>query len=74
MGKKQTTSEWLNDDIPELADTQQFARVLGPRGNSQHEVEYTDGSQKLVVLPPKFRNLVWVKRGKYNSKLKDRVS
>ncbi|KAI8075016.1 hypothetical protein BC940DRAFT_328617 [Gongronella butleri] len=65
MGKKQTAEAALNTDDIELEQGQTFARVLGPRGNHQHEVEYTDGSRNLVTLQPKFRNLVWVKRGSY---------
>ncbi|CAO3689725.1 unnamed protein product [Rhizopus stolonifer] len=42
-----------------------YARSLGPRGNHQHEVEFADGEKTLVTLPPRFRNLVWVKRGHF---------
>ncbi|ORX60607.1 nucleic acid-binding protein [Hesseltinella vesiculosa] len=65
MGKKQTAELLLNIDDFQLQNGQQYAQVMGPRGNHQHEVEFTDGSRKLVTLPPKFRNLVWVKRGHF---------
>ncbi|KAI8994791.1 hypothetical protein BDB01DRAFT_774100 [Pilobolus umbonatus] len=64
MGKKQTTRDQLRDDI-EIKEGQMFARSLGPRGNHQHEVEFVDKTKKLVTLPPKYRNLVWLKRGHY---------
>ncbi|PIA13993.1 hypothetical protein COEREDRAFT_24921, partial [Coemansia reversa NRRL 1564] len=37
------------------------ACVLGPRGQHLHEVWFTT----LAQLPPKFRSIVWVKRGNY---------
>lgn len=63
MGKKQTARNQLDDDF-EITGEQTYARSLGPRGNHQHEVELMDGSKTLVTLPPKFRNVVWLKRGK----------
>jgi probable RNA-binding protein EIF1AD len=64
MGKKQTSRNQLDDHF-EVEGSQTYARSLGPRGNHQHEVEFTDGSKKLVTLPPRFRNVVWLKRGSY---------
>ncbi|KAI9356621.1 hypothetical protein BD770DRAFT_103528 [Pilaira anomala] len=64
MGKKQTSRNQLDDDF-EIEGNQTYARALGPRGNHQHEVEFIDGSKKLVTLPPKYRNVVWLKRGHY---------
>ncbi|KAF9436612.1 hypothetical protein BGZ76_003453 [Entomortierella beljakovae] len=51
--------------LPELEEGQQFARVLASRGKNIHEVQYKNGEDLLVNLPPKFRSLVWVKRGSY---------
>ncbi|KAF9314533.1 putative RNA-binding protein eif1ad [Podila horticola] len=62
--RKQATTDIITD-IPELEEGQQFARVLGSRGKSIHEVQFPDGAEILVNLPPKFRSLVWVKRGSY---------
>lgn len=64
MGKKQTARDQLDDDF-EIEQGQVYARSLGPRGNHQHEVEFIDGEKKLVTLPPRFRNVVWLKRGHY---------
>ncbi|CAO3640333.1 unnamed protein product [Mucor hiemalis] len=64
MGKKQTTRNQLDGDF-EIEGEQKYARSLGPRGNHQHEVEFTDGFKKLVTLPPRFRNVIWLKRGHY---------
>ena len=63
MGKKQTARDQLDDDF-EIEQGQVYARSLGPRGNHQHEVEFIDGEKKLVTLPPRFRNIEWLKRGK----------
>lgn len=60
--RKQATTDIITD-IPELEEGQQFARVLGSRGKNIHEVQFHDGAEILVNLPPKFRSLVWVKRG-----------
>ncbi|KAH8555176.1 hypothetical protein BGW37DRAFT_476071 [Umbelopsis sp. PMI_123] len=63
MGKKQTTRQ--AESTPELTSTQLIARVVGPRGKNMHEVQYADGQTILAILPPRFRNLIWVKRGHY---------
>ncbi|KAI8577667.1 hypothetical protein K450DRAFT_251183 [Umbelopsis ramanniana AG] len=63
MGKKQTTRQ--AESTPELTSSQVIARVVGPRGKNMHEVQYADGQTTLAVLPPRFRNLIWVKRGHY---------
>ncbi|KAI9285798.1 hypothetical protein BC943DRAFT_360011 [Umbelopsis sp. AD052] len=63
MGKKQTTRQ--AESTPELTSGQVIARVVGPRGKNMHEVQYADGQTTLAVLPPRFRNLIWVKRGHY---------
>lgn len=63
MGKKQTTRD--AESTPELTDNQLVARVLGPRGKNMHEVQFADGRTSLAILPPRFRNLIWVKRGHY---------
>lgn len=72
MGKKQTSRNQLDDDF-EIEGNQTYARALGPRGNHQHEVEFIDGSKKLVTLPPKYRNVVWLKRGKVFAHSKYRI-
>ncbi|KAI8641447.1 hypothetical protein BD408DRAFT_418055 [Parasitella parasitica] len=64
MGKKQTARDQLDNNF-EIKQGQVYARSMGPRGNQQHEVEFIDGEKKLVTLPPRFRNLVWLKRGHY---------
>ncbi|CAM0143067.1 hypothetical protein VKS41_006174 [Umbelopsis sp. WA50703] len=63
MGKKQTTRD--AESTPELTSNQVIARVLGPRGKNMHEVQFADGRTSLAILPPRFRNLIWVKRGHY---------
>ncbi|CAG8529191.1 17578_t:CDS:2 [Funneliformis caledonium] len=41
-----------------------FTRVLNGRGKNLFEIQFSDGNTTLCILPPKFRNLIWVKRGK----------
>ncbi|KAF9585382.1 hypothetical protein BGW38_002639 [Lunasporangiospora selenospora] len=65
MSRRRQVSSDLLTDTPELQEGQLFARVLGSRGKNIHEVQFPDGQEILVNLPPKFRNLVWVKRGSY---------
>ncbi|KAG0226562.1 putative RNA-binding protein eif1ad [Mortierella sp. GBA43] len=62
--RKQAPADILTD-LPEIEEGQQFARVIATRGNNVHEVQFPDGREILANLPPKFRSLVWVKRGSY---------
>ncbi|KAG0328901.1 hypothetical protein BG004_002450 [Podila humilis] len=63
--RKQATTDIITD-IPELEEGQRFARVLGSRGKNIHEVQFSNSEEGILVnLPPKFRSLVWVKRGSY---------
>jgi len=64
MRRKRIANNILNE-MPELKDNQVIMRSLGPKGKNIHEAELPDGTVTLVTLPPKFRNLVWIKRGKY---------
>ncbi|KAF9909174.1 putative RNA-binding protein eif1ad [Lobosporangium transversale] len=65
MSRRRQVSSDILAELPELEEGQRFARVTNARGNNIHEVQYQDGQGLLVNLPPKFRNLVWVKRGSY---------
>ncbi|KAF9346848.1 hypothetical protein BGX34_003582 [Mortierella sp. NVP85] len=65
MSRRVQASSDILTDLHELEDGQRFAKVIGTRGNNVHEVQFEDGDQMLVNLPPKFRSLVWVKRGGY---------
>ncbi|RUP52465.1 hypothetical protein BC936DRAFT_145222 [Jimgerdemannia flammicorona] len=64
MGRKQTAKQAI-DTVPVPIPPQEIARVVGPRGKNLHEIGFADGRTTLVTLPPKFRNLIWVKRGNY---------
>jgi probable RNA-binding protein EIF1AD len=63
MARRKIATSDILTDIPELEEGQRFARVLGTRGKNVHEVQFSDNQELLVNLPPKFRSLVWVKRG-----------
>ncbi|ORX47845.1 nucleic acid-binding protein [Piromyces finnis] len=64
MRRKRIANNILNE-MPELKESQVIMRSLGPKGKNLHEAELPDGTVTLVTLPPKFRNLVWIKRGNY---------
>jgi len=64
MRRKRIANNILNE-MPELKEGQVIMRSLGPKGKNLHEAELPDGTVTLVTLPPKFRNLVWIKRGVY---------
>ncbi|KAF9150530.1 putative RNA-binding protein eif1ad [Mortierella sp. AD011] len=65
MSRRRQVPTDILADIPELEEDQQFARVVGTRGKNIHEVQFKNGEEILVNLPPRFRSLVWVKRGSY---------
>ncbi|CAG8680522.1 10419_t:CDS:2 [Ambispora leptoticha] len=73
MARKQKTTNKLLTTTPLPTSNQKIARVLSSRGKNLFEVEYVDTanvtitnkSATLCRLPPKFRNLVWVKRGSF---------
>ena len=64
MGRKQKTTNNLLKSIPLPTETQKISKVLNWRGKNLFEIQFSDGSITLCTLPPKFRNLIWVKRGK----------
>ena len=71
MGRKQKITNNLLKSIPSPAETQKIAKVLNGRGKDLFEIQFSDGNVTLCTLPPKFRNLIWVKRGKvsFNEKM-----
>lgn len=63
MGRKQKTINQILTTNPIPTGSQRITRVLYGRGKNLHEVQFPEGNTTLCTLPPKFRNLVWVKRG-----------
>ena len=60
--KKHSIQTFLSEDpVPEVG--QVIARVIAPRGNNIHEVQLPNGATTLAELPPRYRNVIWVKRG-----------
>lgn len=55
------------DDTPELTKTQRICKVTELRGDNIFEVQVNpqDESKVLVLLPQKFKKLIWVKRGDF---------
>ena len=44
---------------------EQIAYVRGSRGKNLHDIEFADGTTSLAELTPRFRNIIWIKRGMY---------
>ncbi|KAL1967893.1 hypothetical protein VTN77DRAFT_2310 [Rasamsonia byssochlamydoides] len=49
----------------ELPEGQLIARVIRGTGNNLYFVELPSKESMLVLLPPKFRSTIWMKRGSY---------
>ncbi len=58
-------TEQLLYSLPEPTANQAIVKVLGVRGTNQIEVEYPHGEKVLVMLPSKFRKLLWIKKKDY---------
>ena len=56
----------LSSEAPELTETQVIARIEESRGKGAFTV-ITAGTteSRLVHLPPRFRNTVWIRRGSF---------
>nr|CAG8461187.1 2211_t:CDS:2 [Entrophospora candida] len=65
MGRKQKNANKILTTYPIPSDSQKIVRILNNRGKNLFEIEYPDGTTTLSILPSKFRNIVWVKRGGY---------
>ncbi|RKP10970.1 hypothetical protein THASP1DRAFT_27279 [Thamnocephalis sphaerospora] len=67
MSRKKHTERWALEADPPLPDNVRYSvvRAQGTRGQSLHDVVFPDGRQGLCTLPPRFRNVLWVKRGHY---------
>jgi probable RNA-binding protein EIF1AD len=64
MGRKSRIVRQVLDDFPVPTDTQALGIILAPRGKNIHEVMLSSGETTLTTIPPKFRNLIFVRRGK----------
>ncbi|RKP25218.1 hypothetical protein SYNPS1DRAFT_22784 [Syncephalis pseudoplumigaleata] len=64
MGRKHTEREAL-ESLPLPDEHVCVARASGARGQNLHDVVFADGTTGLCTLPPRFRNVIWVKRGHY---------
>jgi hypothetical protein len=63
MGRKHTERETL-EALPLPNEQLCVARAGGSRGQNLHDVVFSDGNTGICTLPPRFRNVIWVKRGK----------
>lgn len=52
-----------NHGLPEPAEGEEVVRTVASRGGNTFEVERGDGSFTLVLMPSKFRKLIWAQRG-----------
>ena len=53
--------ESLSQALEEIEPHQRIAKVVSIRGSNICEVEYPSGDQTLILIPSKFRNVVWLK-------------
>jgi probable RNA-binding protein EIF1AD len=68
MGRRNITKNILEEDI-EINDDHVVAQVGDPLGKNLHQLQYYVNDELVDTigqLPPKFRNLVWIKRGQYS--------
>ena len=64
MGKGQRFQREYLQVIPEFdPGTQAICRVVEIRGKGIVQLAQADGSTVLAVLPPKFRSVLWLRRG-----------
>jgi probable RNA-binding protein EIF1AD len=62
--RKHITTQLINS-YPEPRPTESIVRVVSTRGTNQVEVEYPNKEKILVMMPSKFKKLVWTKKGDY---------
>ncbi|KAI9218232.1 hypothetical protein BC828DRAFT_440333 [Blastocladiella britannica] len=62
--KKHAIQSYLASD-PTPLPGQVVAHVVANRGNNLHLVRLPDGTETLAEMPPRFRNVIWVKRDSY---------
>ena len=60
---RKRVSQLVLDDLPIPTAHQKVAKILENQGNGLHLVETEFAVQLLVKMPPKFRNLIFIKRG-----------
>jgi probable RNA-binding protein EIF1AD len=67
MYRKKHVERWALEALPPLPDQQRYFVVKshGTQGKNLHQVEFPDGHNGLCILPPRFRNVLWIKRGHY---------
>lgn len=63
--RKHVTDRVLNE-FPIPTDTQSVVRTFALRGNNVAEVEDSEGSKYLVMIPQKFNKCVWISRGTHS--------
>ncbi len=62
--RKHITTQLINS-YPEPQPSESIVRVISTRGTNQVEVEYPNKEKILVMMPSKFKKLIWTKKGDY---------
>ncbi len=62
--RKHITTQLINS-YPEPLPNESIVRVISTRGTNQVEVEYPNKEKILVMMPSKFKKLIWTKKGDY---------
>jgi len=61
--KKRVTLGYSSSDLILPKGTQRIVRVSDLRGGNVCEVEYPSGEKVLSLIPSKFKNAVWIRKG-----------
>ncbi|KAK5583724.1 hypothetical protein RB653_005322 [Dictyostelium firmibasis] len=62
--RKHVTNQSLNSSLI-LENDQSIVKVIDMRGGNVVEVQYPNGSTVLAIIPSKFKNVLWIKKGNY---------
>ncbi|KAN0028129.1 hypothetical protein ACTFIV_009961 [Dictyostelium citrinum] len=62
--RKHVTNQSLNSSL-KLENDQNIVKVIDMRGGNVVEVQYPNGSTVLAIIPSKFKNVLWIKKGNY---------
>lgn len=53
------------DNFPEPKDNEQIAKVIEAKGRNIIEIEYSDETRVLALIPAKYHKKVWIKNGNF---------
>ena len=70
-GRKSSYRKTVTDQVlygdPEPKDDEEIVKVKALRGSNLFQVECASGALGVAMLPQKYRKLIWIKRGMWES-------